>query len=51
MIVPPVIFDNGDDGTWLDMLANSPCLNVSDYPSSNIGDVFDPTSAARRKGK
>ena len=46
-MIPPVIFDTGDDGTWLDMLANSPCLDARDYPSSNIGDVFDSTSAAR----
>lgn len=26
-----VIYDNGIPGTWLDMIAHSPCLNVLDY--------------------
>jgi hypothetical protein len=30
----PVFYDLGVAGTWLDALLNSPCLNVSDFPSA-----------------
>lgn len=29
-----VFIDMGEPGHWLAMIANSPCLNVSDYPGT-----------------
>jgi hypothetical protein len=61
MICPPTIIDIGTDedaGSWLEMLAFSPCLNASEYAGCGHpdGDRFalipsihdQPDSAGRR---
>lgn len=42
MICPPAIIDLGNDtdaGAWLEAIAFSPCLNVSEYAGRRLPDA------------
>ena len=39
MIVAPHFFDDGHDGTWLEALLFSPCLNVADYVGGQLTEA------------
>ena len=40
-ITPPAFFDDGYSGSWLDCLAHSPWLKVSEYRGCRLADRDD----------
>jgi hypothetical protein len=42
----PIVFDTGHAGTWRDMLANSPCLNASDYAPADNAERLEASRPA-----
>lgn len=42
----PAFFDTGHAGTWLDMLANSPRLNASDYAPADNAERLEASRPA-----
>jgi hypothetical protein len=42
----PAFLDTGHAGTWLDMLANSPCLRVSDFEGAHQHRAGSPGAEA-----
>lgn len=45
-MILPHFEDTGHDGTWLDAILHSPCLDVRDYAGHSIPNVSSLTGAA-----